>query len=319
MRRVIACTAVLVFAAVGIEISAQSPSASDPASGPKDAKSDSRAQTQAGAPGSPAASTPPAPPEGNEYVDFVGRTEAVQTIEVHPAVPGLLTRIAFQEGQDIQKGDLLFEFDSRPHQAALDLAAAELALARAELTVAEADLARQRQLLKAAAVSEAEIDKAAAHAAAARAALLAVEAKLQSARLNLEATRLVSPIAGHIGRAYLSVGNWVLPGATLAVIVSLDPIHVSFDVDERQYLQLSRRWRETGRSTPAKPPRVPVKIGLSVEPDFPRKGVVDFVDNQFEPKTGTIRFRAVLANPDRLMLPGLFVRVRMPLETPQKQ
>ncbi len=258
------------------------------------------------------------PIDRNEYAVFVGWIEAVQKIEIHPAMPGLLTRIAFQEGQDVQKGDLLFEFDPRPRQAALEVAEGELARARAEMSLAEAGLARQRQLVKTAAISEAEIEKATAGLAAARTAVLAAEAKLQSARLDLEATRIVSPITGRIGRAYLSVGNWVLPGATLAVIVSLDPIHVSFDVDQTHYLQLARRWRQTGGAASAKPPRIPVKIGLSIDPDFPREGVVDFVDNQFDPKTATIRFRAILANADRLMLPGLVVRVRMPLEMPQK-
>jgi multidrug efflux system membrane fusion protein len=281
-------------------------------------ESGSRAQTQAGAPASDAATAPSALPAGNQDLDFTGRTEAVQTIELRPPMPGLLAKILFREGEEVQKGQMLFELDSRPQQAALDLARAELAQAQAEVTAAKADLARQQQLGKTAAVSESEIEKAAAHAAVAMAAVEAAMAKLQSARWSVESTRIVSPITGRIGRASLSVGNWVLPGAVLAVIVSEDPIYVVFDLDERQYLQCSRRWRQAGGSASAKPPRIAVKIGLTVEEGFPHDGVVDFIDNQFDPKTGTIRFRAILSNADRLMLPGLFARVRMSLETSHK-
>jgi membrane fusion protein, multidrug efflux system len=281
--------------------------------------SDSRAQTQAGAPASGAAIAPSVPPTDDKYVDFVGRTEAVQTIEVRHPMPGLLTKISFREGQDVRQGDLLFEFDPRPHQAALALAQAELARAQAELAGAEADFARQKQTGKAAAVSQAEIDKTATHVAAAKDATQAAQAKLQSAQLSLESTRIASPITGRVGRAYLSEGNWVLTGTTLTVIVSQDPIHVSFDMDERHYLQFFvHQWHQAGGSTSAKPPRIPVKIGLSIEQGFPHEGVVDFVDNRFDPKTATIHVRAVLPNADRLMLPGLFVRVRMPLATPRK-
>jgi multidrug efflux pump subunit AcrA (membrane-fusion protein) len=116
----------------------------------------------------------------------------------------------------------------------------------------------------------------------------------------------------------LSAGNWVLAGTILTVIVSQDPIHVWFDMDEGQYLEWSRQGRQASGPRPPQAPRIPVKVGLSTDQGFPREGVVDFIDNHFDPKTATIRIRAVLPNPDRLMLPGLFVRVRMPLETPRK-
>jgi multidrug efflux system membrane fusion protein len=277
-----------------------------------------RAQTTAGATASGSAVAPSTPPARSEHVDFVGRTKAVQTIEVRHSMPGLLTKIAFREGQEVRQGDLLFEFDSRPQQAALELAQAELARAQAELTGVEADLGLQKQLGKTAAVSQAEIERAAVHIAAAKANVEAARAKLQSAQLTLESTRIASPITGRVGRAYLSTGNWVLPSTILTVIVSQDPIHVFFDVDERQYLQSSQQWRQVGGSSSVKPPRIPVQIGLPIEEGFPHEGVIDFVDNRFDATTGTIRMRAILPNPDGLMLPGLFVRIRLPLETPRK-
>ena len=146
----------------------------------------------------------------------------------------------------------------------------------------------------------------------------AANAKLESAKLSLESTQIVSPLPGRVGRTKVSEGSWVLPGTTMVVILSLNPIHVSFDMDARQYFQFSRQWRQAGEYLSAQPPRIPVKVGLSIEEGFPHEGVVDFVDNQFDPKTDTIRVRAVLPNTDRLMLPGLFVRVRLPLETPRK-
>ena len=281
------------------------------------AGSEIRAQTQVGAPASGATVAPSEPLTGNHYADFAGRTEAVQTIEVRSPMPGLLMKIDFREGQEVRAGDILFEFDPRPHQATLDLAGAELARAQAELAGAEADFARLSQQNNSAAVSQAEIDKAAACVAVAKATVAAANAKLQSAQLSLESTRITSPITGRVGRAYISAGNWVLPSANLTEIVSQDPIHVSFDVDERQYLQSFRQWGQAGGTATAKPPSVSVKIGLSIEEGFPHEGVIDFVDNRFDPTTGTIRMRAVLANPDRLMLPGLLVRVRVPLETPR--
>jgi membrane fusion protein, multidrug efflux system len=278
------------------------------------AQSNSRAQTRAGAPASDSAIAPSVSPPGDKYVDLVGRTEAVQTIEVRTTMPGLLSKIVFREGQEVRVGDLLFEFDARPHQANLDLTRAELARAQAELAGGEADFARQKQLRNTAS-SEANIDTVAAHVSAAKAAVEAAKAKVQSAQLSLESTRIASPIMGRVGRAYVSAGNWVLPSAILTVIVSQDPIHVSFDMDERQYLKSYRQWGQAGAAATAKPAPIPVKIGLSIEEGFPHEGIIDFIDNRFDSTKGTIRMRALVANADGLILPGLFARVRIPRET----
>ena len=265
-----------------------------------------RAQAPARAPASRAALAPSAPPDGKQYADFGGRIEAVQTIQVRLPVPGLLTKICFREGQEVRQGELLFEVDPRAQQIALDLAQAELARAHADLKGAQAELERQKRLATTIRVPP---------GAGAEAAVRAAEVKVQSAKLNLESTRITAPISGHVGRANLSAGNWVLPGTVLTTIVSEDPIHVYFDMDQRSYLQFSHQRRQAGRAASAKP-AIRVKVGLSTDKGFPHEGVVDFVDNKFDPKTGTILIRAVLPNADRQMLPGLFARVRMPLESP---
>lgn len=279
------------------------------------AGSEVQAQTQVGAPAPGVTTAPSETSTGNGYADFAGRIEAVQTIEVRLPSPGLLTKISFREGQEIQRGDLLFEIDPRPHEAVLNLAQAELARAKAELVGAEAELARLRQQSNNGLASQEEMNKTATRVAVSKATVDAASAKLQSAQLSLESTRIASPITGRIGRAYLSAGNWVLPSAILAVIVSQDPVRVSFDMDEATFLDLSRQWRHVSGS--ANVPQIRVKVGLSTEPDFPHEGVVDFVDNQFDPQTGTIRVRAVLPNPDGLLLPGLFARIRMLRESPR--
>jgi multidrug efflux system membrane fusion protein len=280
-------------------------------------QSDSRAQTKAGAPAPRAAIAPSPPPTANPYADFFGHTEAVQTVEVRPSMPGLLTKIVFREGQEVRQGDLLFEFDPRPHKFALDLARAELARALAERAGAETDSVLQRQLHKNAGATQAEVDRATTRVAVAKAMVEAAQAKVASAQWSVESTRITSPINGRIGRALLSPG-WVPAGVTLAVIVSQDPIHVYFAVGPGQCFQLLRQWHASGGSAPAKPPRIPVKICLSSEEGFAREGVIDFIDNRFNPKRGTIRVRALVPNADRLMLPGLMVQVRMPLEPSRK-
>jgi membrane fusion protein, multidrug efflux system len=279
--------------------------------------SDGRAQTPPDAPASGAAIAPSAP-TGDQHADFVGAADAVETIEVRSPMSGLLAKIVFREGQEVRKGDLLFEFDPRPHRAALDLAMAELRRAQAELTGAEAALVRQKQLGKSDAASQAEIEKTVAQADVAKAALDVAKTKVQAAQLGLESTQIRSFITGRVGRVHLSAGNSVLPGTALTTIVSQDPIYVYFDLDEKHYRQFSRQWRQAETAAPAKVPQIPVKIGLSTEQDFPHDGVIDFVDNHFDPKTGTIRVRAVLSNADRAMLPGMYARVRLPMTASQK-
>jgi membrane fusion protein, multidrug efflux system len=257
------------------------------------------------------AADPAASHDGNAFLDFSGRTEAAQSAQISPRVSSQLVQVVFREGAQVQKGQLLFELDSRSFQAALGQAQADLARAEAEMAVAETDLARMNKLVQSAAVSRAEADRAAAQAAAAKTAVQLARTKIDAARLDLDATRLTAPITGRIGRAEVDVGSTVRPGTVLTTIISEDPIHVYFDVPEKQYLQLVRRGRQARGSAELKDLAIPVRVGLADEQGFPREGKLDFVDNRCDPKTGTVRFRAVLPNPDRLLMPGLFVRVRM--------
>ncbi len=252
----------------------------------------------------------------NGFADFPGRTDAVETIEVRPGISGYLMKTVFQAGQQVERGQLLFEVDSRLYRTNLDKASAELARAKAEVTAVQVELARTKQLLPMHASSQPEVDRATAQLAAAEAAAQVAEAGVDIARLNLEATRLTSPIAGRIGRVSVSVGNWVQPGTLLAVIVSQDPIYVYFNVDEKQHRQFAREGRRDGAPGHGKAPVIPVQIGLADEQGFARQGVLDFQDIRVDPATGTILYRAVVSNADRALLPGLFVRVRMPFGRP---
>ena len=251
------------------------------------------------------------PPETKEYAEFAGRTEAAQDVRIVPRMAGFLTIIHFQEGDRVEKGQLLFELDARPLQIAVEQARGEFAQAKAALVAAEADLKRKQQLAATAAVSRADVDMAVANLTNATAKTKVAETMVATAELNLDATRIVAPITGRAGRVSLSTGNWAEPGTALTTVVSEEPIHVCFDVPEKLYLQLSRHGRRDGGKNLIKELQIPVQVALTDERGFPRAGQLDFVDNRADPNTNTIRFRAVLSNADRAMIPGLSVRVRM--------
>jgi len=251
--------------------------------------------------------------EGPALAEFAGRIEAARDAQISPRVAGSLTKICIEEGGQVQQGQLLFELDARPAQLALEQARAELLQAKAELAAAQADLARTQQLAATAAVSRAEVDMATAKAATVTAKTKVAETAIYAAELNLEATRIVAPIAGRAGRCMVGLGNWVQPGTVLTTVVNDDPIYVTFDVPEKTYLQLARA-RQAADAGPQA--RIAVQVGLADEQGFPHAGQLDFVDNRADPQTHTIRFRAVLANANRAMIPGLSARVRMPLASP---
>ncbi len=253
--------------------------------------------------------------EVTDYEDFTGRTEAVNRVDLRARVTGYLVKSFFKEGSEVKQGDLLFEIDPRPYQAQMDRAEAAVHLAEAQLKLAEADLQRAKALLAQKVVAPGEIDKPVAERAEAEARVRAAKAGLEVARLNLDFTRVRAPIAGRIGRQLLTPGNLVSADETiLATVVSRDPMYVYFDVDERTLLRLRRSMRE-GKE---KPEMMPVFIGLAGDEGHPQRGVVDFTDNQVNAETGTIRMRAVLPNKDDLLVPGLFVRVRLALGAPYK-
>jgi membrane fusion protein, multidrug efflux system len=204
----------------------------------------------------------------------------------------------------VAKGDVLFVIDQRPYRAELARAQAEAARARAQAALATSEKARARTLLEAQAISREEYDRLIAADAQYEAGVNAAQAAVETARLNLEFTEVRSPIAGRAGRALVTEGNLIDPGATvLTTVVSQHPVYVYFEGDEQVYL----RSADLGRRGAANK----VFVGLSNEQGYPHEGVLDFVDNQVDARTGTIRSRAVLDNRDGAFTPGLFARVRL--------
>jgi RND family efflux transporter MFP subunit len=268
--------------------------------------------------------TPPPPPavtvatvpERNitEWDEFTGRLEAVDAVEIRPRVSGYIRRIAFNEGNGVKKGQILFEIDPRPYQAELARAEAELERARSAASLAVSEVERAGRLVNVQAISREEYDTRTSAEAQGGATVRAAEAAVQTARLNLEWTKVRSPITGRVSRAEVTPGNLVHagpPDATLlTTVVSLDPIYAYFEGDEQTYLKYAALARNGSRPN-SRDNRSPIYLGLANEEGFPHKGYVDFVDNQLNPEAGTIRIRAVFSNKERLFTPGLFARIRL--------
>lgn len=254
--------------------------------------------------------------EVNEWDEFTGRLEAVERVEIRPRISGYVDKIYFQQGAEVRKGDLLFEIDPRPLQADMARAEADLARANTKLQLAKSDLARAEKLLQSKAISQQEYDQLVSGQQDSGAALKGAQAAALTARLNLEYTRVRSPINGRTSRAEVTVGNLVTgggagaPSTLLTTVVSLDPIYAYFEGDEQiylKYVELSQR----GERPSSRENRNAIYMGLSNEEGHPHKGYVDFVDNALNPQTGTIRARAVFENKERRFTPGLFARLKL--------
>ncbi len=249
-----------------------------------------------------------------EWDEYTGRLEAVDSVEVRARVNGYLQSIHFQDGQIVKKGDLLFVIDPRPYQAEMDRAKAELKLAQARLQLAHDNLARAKKLLSARAISEEEADTRASDERVAQATVEQSEASVEAAKLNVEYTQVTAPISGRISRKLVTEGNLInggTGGTLLTTIVSLDPIYCYAEADEQSYLKYTRLAQE-GKRPSSRQVRNPAYLALADETGFPHKGYVDFVDNQLDPSTGTIRGRGIFPNPDLTLTPGLFARIRIP-------
>ena len=269
---------------------------------------------------------PPAPPppevtvatvverEIADWDEFTGRLEAVETVEIRPRVSGYIQEVAFVEGEEVRKGDVLFVIDPRPYQAELARAAAELEGARTRAELARSDFARAQVLVARQAISREEFDLRASGVKESQAAIRAAEAQVAEARLDVEWTRVHSPIDGRVSRAEVTEGNLVHDGSPeptlLTTVVSIDPIYVYFDGDEQTYLKYGRLAPSGLRASSGDVPN-PIYLGLANEEGFPHEGQVDFVDNQLDPSTGTIRARGVFSNADGNFTPGLFARLML--------
>ncbi|MFL5308202.1 MAG: efflux RND transporter periplasmic adaptor subunit [Polyangia bacterium] len=244
-----------------------------------------------------------------DWDEFIGRLEAVESVEIRPRVSGYIERVVFNAGEEVRKGDILFEIDRRPYQAEVARAEAELAQARSAAALAGRALQRSKQLAAGEAISREDLDNRTAGSERATAAVRAAEAALTMARLNLEWTRVRSPINGRVGRAEVTVGNLVQAGSAtrLTTVVSQDPIYASFDADERSFLRYAGKTHGGPRDRRAR-----VLLGTANEGDaFPHEGSIDFFDNQLDPRSGTVRARAVFANKDHAFAPGLYARLKL--------
>ncbi|KAF0866466.1 multidrug efflux RND transporter periplasmic adaptor subunit MexE [Pseudomonas sp. LD120] len=243
----------------------------------------------------------------NEWDEFTGRLEAPETVEIRPRVSGQIDRVAFTEGALVKQGDVLFQIDPRPFQAEVRRLQAQLQQARATATRSANEAQRGQRLLASNAISAELADNRTSAAQEARAGVDAIQAQLDLAKLNLSFTRVVAPISGRVSRAQITAGNLVTADVTpLTSLVSTDKVYAYFDADERVYLKYSRlaRQGQRGQSTP-------VYLGLSNEEGHPHLGHMNFVDNQVNPKTGTIRGRAVFDNNDGSYTPGLYARLKL--------
>jgi RND family efflux transporter MFP subunit len=249
-----------------------------------------------------------------EWDEFTGRLEAVESVDVRPRVTGYIQSVNFTEGSTVHKGDLLFVIDPRPYRAQLSKAEAELARAVASAELAASDAARSEKLVDIKAVSREEYDSRINASREAKANVAAARAAVDAAKLDLEFTRITSPIDGRVSKAVVTAGNLVTGGANaaplLTTVVSLDPMYVTFEGDEQIYLkynELSRR----GERASSRDAANPVLMGLANEDGYPHRGAMIFVDNQVDPRTGTIRARAAFDNKDGYLTPGLFARVKL--------
>ncbi len=249
-----------------------------------------------------------------DWDEFTGRMQAVETVEIRPRVSGYIDRVAFTEGGQVKRGDLLFVIDPRPYQAETDRAAADLKRYKTSLDLARIELTRVQRLKDSGAVSQEELDERKSTVAQAEANSAGAGAALEAATLNLNFTRVTSPIAGRVSRAEVTRGNLVTGGTNggtlLTSVVSMDPMYLYFEGDEQAYLRYGQMARN-GELPSSRDSANPVRVGLANEDGFPHTGKVDFVDNQLNPQTGTIRARAVLDNKDGLYTPGMFARVQL--------
>jgi RND family efflux transporter MFP subunit len=249
-----------------------------------------------------------------DWDEFTGRLQAVESVEIRPRVSGYIDKVAFTEGSEVKRGDLLFVIDPRPYQAEYDRAAADVKRYKTALELARIELVRVQRLKDSGAVSEEELDERKSTVAQAEANVAGSEAALEAASLNLNFTKVTSPITGRVSRAEVTRGNLVTGGSNggtlLSSVVSMDPIYLYFDGDEQTYLRYTQMARDGERPSSRNAPN-PVQVGLANEEGFPHPGTMDFVDNQLNPQTGTIRARAVLENKDGQFTPGLFARVQL--------
>jgi multidrug efflux system membrane fusion protein len=271
-------------------------------------------QQQAAAAPPPVTVAQPTKRTVTDWDEFTGRFEAVEEVQVRARVGGFVTSVEFRDGAIVRAGDLLYVIDPRPFEAVALQADGQLSDARAKAELAKRELDRGLTLVQTSAVSESIVDQRRQALQAAHAAEMQAEGALKAARLNIEFTHVLAPMAGRVSRHLVSVGNLVQGSegnATLLTsIVTLDPIYIYFDVDEATYLKNNKLWFEGRRPSSRDTPN-PVQVTLTGEAKPSHEGKMDFLDNRLDVSTGTLRSRAVIPNKDLSILPGQFGRVRL--------
>ena len=245
------------------------------------------------------------------FTEFTGRTDAIESVELRARVAGFLKEVHFEDGAHVQQGNLLYTIEQEPYEAALQAAQAELARAEANVANTKFEFEKTERLYKQNSAAEQELVNTKAAYDAAMAAKLAAAAAVTSAELDLGYSTITAPISGRTNRSLIDAGNLVGKDQStlLTTIVRWDPIHVYFNVDERAVLQFLRRQASEGDRVRTE---LPVFLRLVDGSDYPVIGHVDYADNRIDPDTGTLRIRAVFPNPDEFLVPGAFVRVRVP-------
>jgi RND family efflux transporter MFP subunit len=248
---------------------------------------------------------------------YPGHLDAVETVELRPRVTGYLEAIHFSDGAEVKAGDLLFTIDAKPYQAELDRAQAQRQQAQTRLELAQNDLRRAEGLKGTKAISEEEYDSRNKAVREAEAALAAAKAAEASAAVNVDYTKISAPISGRIGRRLVTPGNLLQAQGSatlLATIVSSSPIYCYFDVEEGTFRKY-RAYAQTGEYARS---GLPCELALVNETGFPRRGHLDFFDNEVNPQTGTIRLRAVFDNADHALMPGMFANIRVLAGAPEQ-
>lgn len=246
-----------------------------------------------------------------EWDEFTGRFESVQDVVVKARVSGYLEAIGFEDGQVVEKGQVLFTIDPRPYQAALDRAKANIELQQAQLRLAQLDQERAAKLVSTSAIARATLDQRDAELKAAEANLASSQAQAEQAQLDLGFTQVAAPFRGRISDRRVDVGNLVDDQTVLTTIVQVDPIYLTFDMSESDFLAYQRVAAE-GKLPSTRDNKTIVAAHLVDEEDWTHQGTMSFVDNVVDQGSGTIRGRAVFPNPDNLITPGQFGRIRIP-------
>src|SRR5215510_9947469 len=268
---------------------------------------------------------PPPPPEVGVakpqqrpvtlYLEFTGNTSAFNKVELVARVQGFLDKIGYKDGERVAAGTTLFEIERAPYLTSLQIAEASREQQAAVLVQAEADLNRQLSLQQRQVASEARLDESRSKRDATLAALEQAKGQVEQAKINLGYTEIKAPFAGVVTARLVDPGSLVgASGPTkLATIVQIDPIYVNFSVNEQQVLQFREQLRSQGLTLKDLGP-IPVEVGLQTETGFPHKGVINYIAPDLDQSTGTLGIRALFENKDRVLLPGLFVRVRVPVQ-----